>query len=409
MRTALLIAFLSFAAVANAQFTLQTSNTTADLRGIHNVGNGVAWASGTHGTVMRTEDGGYVWQSCSMPPGAEKLDFRGVQGFDANTAIVMSSGPGDQSRLYKTTDGCHTWKLLFTNPDKEGFWDAVHWSARPHTESLTVLGDPVDSRLTLFAIDPDNTLMVHPKIWYGSLPLPRHLQLHDPKPDPNAQRMAEERGLPSRLQLNPTPNANDAFFAASNSSYIELSNFSFAFAGGGPSGARAFVYDCQPVNGKVVHCDWLISALPLAHSESAGAFSISSNRATAENVLDHEGVVLVAVGGNYRDPDSSIGTATFTIDLGHHWISAQTPPHGYRSSVAYDSASKIWITVGPNGTDISSDDGRNWRPVHPDAALHEADDADRNWNALSLPYVVGPKGRIGKLEPAALRGSTPDH
>ena len=113
------------------------SGTTADLRGIDNVGGGVAWASGTNGTVLRTEDGGYLWQPCAVPPGAEHLDFRGIQAFDANTAIVMSSGKGDLSRLYKTTDGCQTWKLVFTNPDKDGFWDAlimtdqnigtVHW------------------------------------------------------------------------------------------------------------------------------------------------------------------------------------------------------------------------------------------------------------------------------------------
>ena len=104
---------------------MESSGTTADLRGIDNVGGGVAWASGTNGTVLRTEDGGYLWQACAIPPGAEHLDFRGVQAFDANTAIVMSSGKGDLSRLYKTTDGCHTWKLVFTNPYPEGFWDAV--------------------------------------------------------------------------------------------------------------------------------------------------------------------------------------------------------------------------------------------------------------------------------------------
>jgi len=47
---------------ACAQWQLQDSHTTADLRGIHNVGNGVAWASGTNGTVLRTEDGGKLWQ-----------------------------------------------------------------------------------------------------------------------------------------------------------------------------------------------------------------------------------------------------------------------------------------------------------------------------------------------------------
>ncbi len=112
-----------------AQFDIEDSNTTASLRGIHNVGGGVAWASGTNGTVLRTEDGGYLWQTCTIPPEAEKLDFRGIQAFDENTAIVMSSGKGDLSRLYKTTDGCQTWKLLFTNPDKEGFWDDVQFES----------------------------------------------------------------------------------------------------------------------------------------------------------------------------------------------------------------------------------------------------------------------------------------
>ena len=116
---------LAACAAAQAQWEMESSGTTADLRGIDNVGGGVAWASGTNGTVLRTEDGGYLWQACAIPPGGEHLDFRGVQAFDANTAIVMSSGKGDLSRLYKTTDGCQTWKLVFTNPDTDGFWDAV--------------------------------------------------------------------------------------------------------------------------------------------------------------------------------------------------------------------------------------------------------------------------------------------
>ena len=52
----------------------------------------MAWASGTSGTVLRTIDGGQTWQNCAIPPGAEKLDLRGIQGFDADTAIIMSSG-----------------------------------------------------------------------------------------------------------------------------------------------------------------------------------------------------------------------------------------------------------------------------------------------------------------------------
>ena len=118
---------------------------------------------------------------------------------------------------------------------------------------------------------------------------------------------------------------------------------------------------------------------------------------------------MVAIGGDYAKPEQDTNTAAYSPDGGEHWTASTTPPHGYRSSVAYDASTKTWITVGPNGTDISTDDGRNWRPLHPNSALHEPEDADRNWNALSLPYVVGPKGRIGKLDPAALKPDDQPH
>ena len=43
------------------------------------------------------------------------------------------------------------------------------------------------------------------------------------------------------------------------------------------------------------------------------------------------------------------------------------------------------------------DDGRHWRALKPGAG--DAPDANKNWNALSLPFAAGPNGRIGKLNP----------
>src|SRR5665213_3334883 len=168
MRIALVFMMLAVATAASAQWDIQESGTKASLRGIHSLGKGIAWASGTDGTVLRTEDGGYLWQHCTVPPGAEKPDFRGVQGFDENTALVMSSGKGDLSRLYKTTDGCQTWKLVFTNPDKEGFWDALQFyqgktfeaahngkdGTLIQTPSRTdgmLIGDPVNEAFAIFS------------------------------------------------------------------------------------------------------------------------------------------------------------------------------------------------------------------------------------------------------------------
>jgi hypothetical protein len=361
MRTAFtLLALLAAAASSPAQWTLQTSNTTADLRGIHNVGNGVAWASGTNGTVLRTEDGGYVWQSCSIPPGAEKLDFRGIQAFDANTAIVMSSGPGDQSRLYKTTDGCHTWKLLFTNPDKDGFWDALQFSDR---NIGWLLGDPAHGQFQLWETNTSGR---------------------------NWVRETQSPALKADAKFAGT-------FAASNSALtLGHPKTTFpVFGSGGASGAYIFNINEKSI---CVDCDespkdhWKRTSAPLgSHTESSGAFSL----------LLIGPLIGAVVGGDYTKPDEATGTAAYTADGGKTWLSSTTPPHGYRSAVAYNPATKTWITVGPNGTDISTDDGKNWRPVHPDAALHETPDADRNWNALSLPFVVGPHGRIAKLDEAA--------
>ena len=108
---------------------------------------------------------------------------------------------------------------------------------------------------------------------------------------------------------------------------------------------------------------------------------------------------MVAVGGDYETVDDRQSTAAFTGGTNKFRV-AMRLPGGYRSAVAYD-LSKTWITVGPNGTDISTDDGRDWRAIRP--AKDDPSDADKYWNALSLPFVVGPHGRIGKLRPEALK------
>jgi hypothetical protein len=364
----LLLALTLTAAQAHAQWDIEDSHSTASLRGIHNVGGGVAWASGTNGTVLRSEDGGYLWQTCTIPPGAEKLDFRGIQAFDENTAIVMSSGTGDLSRLYKTTDGCQTWKLLFTNPDKEGFWDAIQFTKRDYTRRKgscfgILLGDPVGGHFPIFiSLDCGDT-------WSRQTTLPKTL-------------------------------SNESVFAASNSSLSVTADRSFVT--GGTSGARVLDFSTyvdsdaperlHQTNHQLYQINtWYSNVLPNKYtSESSGGFSIS--------VTERKGQYLtVVVGGDYRNPATRDGTAWYWGSHLDKWgyQSAQTPPHGFRSAVAYDAQQKLWITVGPNGTDISRDDGKNWTPLKPSPT--EPPDADKNWNALSLPFVVGPKGRIGRL------------
>jgi hypothetical protein len=101
---------------------------------------------------------------------------------------------------------------------------------------------------------------------------------------------------------------------------------------------------------------------------------------------------LIAVGGDYTKPNESKGTAAWSADGGQHWTASATPPHGFRSAVQWSEALKLWITVGTNGSDLSRDDGKTWQPMD-----------NGNWNALSLPFVVGPNGRIARLNASAVK------
>ncbi len=362
--------------VARSQWEILDSGTTAELHGI-SVDGGVAWVSGSDGTVLRSEDGGYSWQTCAVPRGAEHLDFRGIQALDGNTAIVMSSGKGDLSRLYKTTDGCHSWKLILRNFDKEGSWVALYFD---RGQWGWLLGNPVKGRFTLF---------------YSADRGRSWLELRN-------------KGLEAQA-------GDQGVFAVSNSSITGTSG-AIEIGIGGNGGA--FVYsitktgicvdDCAPedLSQAEQHTEWTRQEIPIGnHSESSGIFSLAER--TDQSSLFWRTLAIVAVGGDTQKPDDAEKTAAFTIDGGKTWQAAQTPPHGFRSAVAYDAAAKTWIAIGPNGTDISTDDGKNWRALHPDPARHEPPDADRDWNALSLPFVVGPHGRIGKLNPRAL--ATPAH
>ena len=114
---------LLFAAVISAQWIRQTVDTKASFRGLSVVSEKVIWASGTGGTVIRTI-GGKTWNVINVP-GAEKLDFRDIEAFDANTAYILSIGNGDASRIYKTTDGGRSWQLQFTNKSEKAFFDAI--------------------------------------------------------------------------------------------------------------------------------------------------------------------------------------------------------------------------------------------------------------------------------------------
>ena len=353
------ISSLGLAVPADAQqtgpalsWTMQESGTTAGLRGIYSVDGQVAWASGTEGTVLRTTDGGQHWIRCATPDAATDgatLDFRGIQAWDAQTAIVMASGPGEKSRLYKTVDGCRTWELVFKNPDApDGFFDSF-WML-PQYDVGIVLGDPVRRQVTILETQDSG------KTW--------------------------QKDSAKQLRIG-----NEAIggFAASNQLLEQVrSGYMYGFVVGGKDGAW-FYSRVSRFN------HWERRSIPISsENESSGPFAMGYawNPRTCSDCI-RESPFAVIVGGDYTKANESKRTAAYSLDGGLHWTAAATPPHGYRSTVQYSADLKAWITAGTNGSDISHDDGKTWQPID-----------DGNWNALSLPFLVGPKGRIARLSVA---------
>ena len=239
----------------------------------------IAWASGTHGTFLRTLDGGYTWQVRQVP-GAEALDFRDVEAFSATTAYLLSAGPGESSRIYKTRDAGKSWKLQYTNRDPKGFLDCMAFWDGDHG---TVMGDPVDGKFVLLRTDDGG------RVWKQI--------------SPNHLPMAQE---------------GEGAFAASGSCIAVQGRRNVWFATGGKV-ARVFRSADRGQS-------WAVVETPIVHgNESSGVFSIAFR--------DREHGVIA--GGDYKQPEQGGGNLAFSNDGGATWKLSEISPQSYFSAVAF--------------------------------------------------------------------------
>ncbi len=303
-RTIFVIALFVFATTAESQWIKQTVNTTASFRGLSVVSEKVVWASGTGGTVIRTIDGGRNWNVIQVP-GAEKLDFRDIEAFDAKNAYILSIGNGNASRIYKTTDGGSTWKTQFTNKNEKAFFDAVAcWDAK----NCIAMSDPVDGHYVLISTTDG------------------------------------EKWKPIVSNKMPASKDGEAAFAASGTCLI-VNGKADVFLVSGGNDARVFRSTDRGLT-------WNVAETPITKgTPGSGAFSIAFR-----NALDG-----VLVGGNYEKPTESTMNLAFTGDGGKTWHNGDGLS-GYRSAVTYIDDKTI-IAVGTNGTDISSDRGATWKKI----------------------------------------------
>lgn len=280
------------------------SRPGVSMRGLSVVSDKVIWLSGSHGTVGRSIDGGKNWKWFTVA-GFEKTEFRDIEGFDAQTAVIM--GIGEPAVILKTYNGGESWKKVYENPTKGMFLDAMEfWNS----ESGIVVGDPIEGRFFISRTFDGGTT------W---------------------------KDIPYKIR--PVADSGEALFAASGTNIRRLDRDEAVFVTGGLK-SRMFVRE------KSV-------PLPLAQgNESTGANSI----AVRDIKKRKKSNVMIVVGGNYSKDTVSAGNCVYTHDGGKTWISPLTPPSGYRSCVEYVSK-EIILACGTSGVDLSTDGGKNFRLI----------------------------------------------
>ena len=331
---------LAAAAIVAASFTLTPldSGTKARLQAVSAASNGVIWASGLEGTYTRSVDGGQTW-TAGVVPGAEALQFRDVHAVDRSTAYLLSSGPGDVSRIYKTTDGGETWQLQHTNPEPEGFYDCMDFWDASHG---FVYGDSVDGRMSLLVTT-----------------------------DGSGWTAVEADRLPAPLP-------GEGGFAASGTCAQALGDAD-GFVGMGVGGARLLRTRDRGER-------WEVSRTPVpGDNDTSGLTSVAF-------LPSGEGV---AAGGDISAPDAYVDNVAVTEDFGGSWwlVAGPTFPGAiYGIAFVPGAPTLTLVAVGPGGASYSTDNGGSWSSIADD------DYWSLDFTPSGVGFLVGPDGRLSKLE-----------
>jgi photosystem II stability/assembly factor-like uncharacterized protein len=326
-----LLTALPFCADAQT-IEMLTSGQAVSIRGLCPVNDNIVWVSGSKGTVGRSLDGGKTWQWMSVK-GFEKTDFRDIEAFNANTAIIM--GIAEPAYILKTTDGGANWKVVFSDSTKGMFLDAMDFYDNKHG---IVVGDPIDSKFFIAkTINGGNT-------WTKT---------------------------PSIMQSNAAP--GEGCFASSGSNIYYFRNKDFLFVSGGTISR--------------VHDDAGGRSLPIIQGkESTGANSIAV-RTDGPRVSN----TFIIAGGDFTNDKDTTLNCVFTHDGGHTWLHPTTPPHGYRSCIIYITGKKL-LSCGTSGVDLSTDSGLTWRLIS-ENGFHVCRKAKKG----KAVFLAGSNGRIAKL------------
>ena len=134
-------------------WTLTPTNSTQQFRGLSAASEKVIWVSGTTGTVLRSTNAGQSWTNVSprfASENASDFQFRDIQAFSASTAVILSIGQANLSRIYRTFDGGLSWARTFVNEEAVAFYDCMAFEKEIGRQGHGVaMSDPVNGTFRL--------------------------------------------------------------------------------------------------------------------------------------------------------------------------------------------------------------------------------------------------------------------
>lgn len=277
------------------------------LRGLYQVNDNIAWASGTKCTVLRTIDGQH-WSNVSISDTAD-LDFRDIHAFNENEAVVLSAGNG--VAIYRTADGGSSWRLVYSDSSALQFFDGMDFN---QAGLGFAFGDPVEGKMQLLKSSDFGQTWIK----------------------------VSQQNCPDLL-------AGEAGYAASGTGISVSDNAVRIVTGGGPT--------CRLIQSSIEKLNWQYNETPIASGNGAGIFSAA--------FLDSERII--AVGGNYIDSTNATSNCAVTANSGQYWeLITTNNPRGYRSCVASNKAENLLLASGRTGTEFSEDGGLSWKAISED-------------------------------------------
>lgn len=328
------VLLMQLGGVAGSVWVEQPIGSQSDFRSVQALNTQVAWASGNHGTVARTMDGGKTWHA-QFVSAAFACDFR-ISALDSENALLVSASY--PPRIYRTTNGGRVWKLQYENLNS-----GVHLNAGAFfsKSSAMVWGDPYDGAfLILTTTDGGGVWKETPR---ASIPPP----------------LKGEKGMPAAGSLTAKGSKN-AWFGT----------------GGGAVG-RIF----RTTN---AGASWAVSPARLAAGLESGVFALDFRDAMHG----------VAVGTERSNVPVRSSVVIRSNDGGESWTPVSREGiDGVAESVVFvpRTSPPAIVTVGRGDSRLSTDGGVTFRPfgVKGYASVSFAGPIDAGW-------VVGPEGRIAK-------------